>query len=431
MDQPGKFEKQARTRVGGGAVEGGRWHGRLVALVALLGGLMLLTLIVSASLDPAPAPAIPPTSTPAIPPTDLPAEQAATVAWVLQNDRIVRWDASGTSQLERVCRRCAPITRPSQPPLFIDHQDNGTMALYDPLDGSTTLLEMADSGLIQPPLLAPDGQQIALRTFGDRGEDKIVLADLTTGATWTVLDASALSGEDIWLLEHSQLQRWDGQYLYALSVDWGRQVLWRIQLKPNHSEGPQLAPEILLDLPLTGALVLDPVFGRTAYLTPTAGGGPELRLRSLAAGNPEQVIASDVYELSRLSPDGTQLVYRRIRRSSSSSQLVLYNLATSEQRVLVEGTSLNPYAFQWSQHGEHLLMLYPDMAVIFGMGEKSIVRVPLEPLTVGVDMTSSATFVALSFTNERYYLTIHPWNLPDAKQVIPLGTDPATLVYVP
>jgi hypothetical protein len=437
---PDEFEKNTRVRVGGSAIEGGRWHGRLIALVALVGAALLVTLIVSASLDPPPAPAVPATASPtailvATPsPTAIPA--AHTVAWVMQDDAITRWDSSGAAELESPCRRCTHIARPNQPPLFIDLQDSGAMAIYDPLDRSTTRFDLVPNGLIPPPLLSPDGQQFALRTFGAAGENRIMLADLATGTAWTLLDDSTLSADDAWLLGYAQLQVWDRQYLYALSANWGHQVLWRIQLKPKNSEGPQLAPEILLDVPMTSSIVIDPVFGRTAYITPTANGAPELRVRGLYDGS-DQAIASDVYQISAISPDGSQLVYRSLPRGDGNGvqRLVLYNLNTSEQHTLVSGANANAYGMQWSQRGEYLLLLYPppsDSALIFRLGESTpVVRLALDRLSVGADMTSSAEFVLLSYTDERYYLTIQTWYGPESRRVIPLGTEPATLVYVP
>ncbi len=431
MGQPDTFEKQARVRVGGGAVEGGRWHGRLIGLVVLLGAALLITLIVSASLDPTPAPT--PTAVPTATPTATP-DIAALVAWVQQRDSITRWDASGGAQVEGECRRCAAIGRPGQPPLFASIQASGAMAIYDPLDRSTTVLDHAGGGLIPPPLLSPDGQRLALRTFDARGQPTLRLADLATGTTRTALDQAALSAADGWLLEYAQLQMWDDQYLYALSANWGRQVLWRIDLD-SAAAGAQLAPEILLDLPTTSVLAIDPVFGWTAYITPTVGGGPELRVRNLDSASADQAIASDVYELSPISPDGTQLVYRRIRPAADSTQLVLYNLNTGEQRVLADESSAATSAIQWSQRGDYLMLLYPppdSAALIFRLGEHTpVARVALDPLTVAADMSSGAAFVALSYANERYYLTIETWLAPDSRRVIPLGAEPATLVYVP
>ena len=432
MNQPEKFERHTRARVGGSALEGGRWHGRLIALVALLSATLLIVLIGSASLDPPP----PPPATPSPAPTPaLVATAAHPVAWVQQGDTVTRWDSSGGAAVAGACHHCAQIVRPGQPPLFGDYQNTTrAVAIYDPLDGSTRLLELFGEGLSPRPLVSPDGQRLVLQTFDARGEYQITLGDLASGAISTVLDRSMLSAEETWMLQSVDLRMWDGAYLYAQASSRGRHGLWLLPLAPGDGEERRPTPEVILDLPMIGDLALDPVFGRTAYITQTADGGTELRVRDLGSGGVDRAIASDVYELSPISPDGSLLVYRVLRRGAGngSQQLVLYNLNTGQQHTLLADAATASSAIRWSRHGGYLLLLYPESALILGRGENTTeTRVPLPPGTIAAEVTSGAELVTLSYADKGYYLTIQPWNNPEARRVIPLGTAPATLVYVP
>jgi DNA-binding beta-propeller fold protein YncE len=322
-----------------------------------------------------PTAGIPVSPTPRPTPPPLTQPGAETVAWLWpvaspeSSQNVVAYAADGSAQLV-ADRIDMAVARPGQPPLLLREVGQLEWQIIDPGARITATVQFsapprpllyADNAL----LLSPSGDALAFLANDDliatdalTAPHQLVLVDVRSGALRALAGLDGLGEQLDW-----PTAQWtaDGIFVFsqspAAATVRSASSLWRIDPAADQPrlerELAWITPGAYASLNAAARLVLYQPYTEDPYSS-------SLRLADLSGGSEQIVMESgpfiNSYEAA-ISPDGGYVAYLRPLDGFAAVDLVLYDVATRRERVLLGGMNRSGgIDLQWSgQHSLHLL----------------------------------------------------------------------------
>ncbi len=222
------------------------------------------------------------------------------------------------------------LERYRTPPLLLQAQADGALALLDPTSGRT--LALGQSDLRQCVLHAVDAAMVC------RAGLRLALIDLASGQTRLLQPINPeLLGVPLAWTSHGGI--------YGMVVDGGRRTLW--QVDPVLSV-PEIRP--FLTIGADERLTFDDQHDRVFY---TTDAGTTLRYRDLLAGDDVLIYhsAQSLQGLWRVAPDGNAIVYARKTPSlpGDTVDVTVYSLPEQINQLMATNVELVPGSLLWSR----------------------------------------------------------------------------------
>ncbi len=376
-------------------------------------------------------------------PTLTPEPKTGLVAWILNANHLRTWERSGRPiefefAQDQTYTVTGVIEREPAAPLLVVALADGRAGILEPLSDKLTTLDVPIAAVELPMILSSTGATVAFKTHTDGSDnDQIRLADLDSGASWTLLEQSAVTIPEF-LLSEVRLLSWDDEIIFETYRS-ATHTLWRSAFRPSDPAAPQPQPEALVSLGNGGAIQPNSSAGVVAY---TESGGDGLHLLNLQTGQ-DVLIAPNVqtFALDTVGPFARLAYLREAPAAASGYELVLYSPNSGVETVLEAGTNAITAQLRFVREGGYLVMWVTDptaYALVFtaGANPRLVAKTDLGHVVSAIDVTSAGEIVTLGTADGQQRLPFYPLDDRASSTVIPIGTlldeaEPATLVYVP
>ena len=392
--------------------------------------------IAAAEPVPSPAPTDAPVATtkPSLPD---PGPQGGMAAWILNNQHLRTWDRNGVPvELEFAADQTVlgVIGRGPEPPLVVVALADGKTGVLEPYTGKLATLEVPITDVEFPVILSPDRTTVAFKSHTQGQENaQFRLADLETGATWTLLDDQPAVTD--FFMTDATLLGWDDDILFETHRS-ATYTLWRSAARPNNPAAPQPRPAEIKTLGNGGIMQINPNAGVLAYVE---NGGDGLHLLDLATGE-DRLVAPDVrtFALSTSGPIAWLVYFRQTR--ASGYELVFHNPSGGAETVLETGTNSITARLDFVRQGQYLVMQVgaPTAAVLVvatGANPRPLTKITPDQAMSAVGVTNYGELITLGAVDGQQRLTLYPAGRSGSTvmQLGPLSdqVEPARLVYVP
>jgi hypothetical protein len=436
----------------------------LLALAALISISLLSRLTIAPNSSQAPGAASPaggtagqspasptpgPTTLPGVPPLAEEDQLAEPIAWIWQGNTVLIWDRQGRTMpgpyANFYTRIITGLARGDKHPLLLVALNDGQAGLLDYESNVLLPLDLPAESLAEELSLSPDGTQAVLKTQTQNPEKAaLIQVDTRTGATWTLIDASAMGEHAAWVRDSSIAQwGWKGIYLDVQS-EGGRGIL-RIQPRASDAAAPA-AFEMLIWMPTGGDLSVSPALDSIIY---RPSGDTNQHVLDTRSGQEQTYLADDLARLV-ISPDGLSIAMIQAV-GEGKYRLLFQSTKDGSSRVVATFSAdlaLNA-ALEWSVDGRYLSVISAsspsDIQVFDSLGGNHNLDQPFPlvakyrlPGTIKNAMVQEihdgdklhVNVLTVSVVDDRYELTIYN---PDSKtqQAFDLGDEGSTLIYLP
>lgn len=325
------------------------------------------------------------------------------------------------------------LHRPGRPPLLVTASASSQITLFDPAASRTITVALAPPSTLRPWnfVLSPDGGRLALKTSelggadGQTAMERIVIADLATGAS-----SSLLSADQEPLVNASILSSWAADGLYLTTYASNRTVIWSID---PAAARPTASRAFVSEQPIAIA-DFNAAHGLLAY---RAAEPAELRLRNLRDGR--ELLLSPSRQSrpaeAAISPDGAYVAFTRAE--GRVQRLLLYDVAGGAERVLSE-PMLPIVPPIWSDDSLYLLQsaMRPQLPrdphlLVFRAGQAAD-TIRLDEAIIAAGVGAGGQIICLTHDNEYATLNIRRDGVTErVPRTFPLGVARPRLIYIP